>query len=391
MSPYLPPSRIPMLDFARGLAMLGILLMNIVSFGLPRAAYLNPAWNGPPSTANAWAWALMDLVAQTKFLTLFALLFGAGLHLLMRRGTRWINARLFWLMVFGLIHSVFFWEGDILLDYGLIGLVGYSMLRYADSTRMLVRTGVVIYVIGLMMLAVLSQILSPVGGNFWQPGAAEVSYEAWWLSQGGAEAWLNRLSQLNENLLSLGLQYGWLLTGAMLLGAALMRSGWLRGAFSPQHYRRIALWLLPLALLIDGAGVVVQWRLQWDYRWCGLLLQIPRELGAPLQAIGYLALCYGYWQTLAQWRITRWIANVGRMALSSYLLQTVICTTVFYRLGGFMQFERWQLLLLVPPIWLCNLLAACWWLRYFRQGPLEWLWRVLTRQVAGVPSAKETE
>ncbi len=392
MSP--PPHssfRIPMLDFARGLAMLGILLMNIVSFGLPHAAYLNPAWQGPPSSADAWAWALMDMAAQGKFLTLFALLFGAGLQLLLRRGKRWVHARLFWLMVFGLLHSLLLWDGDILLDYGLIGLVCYGMLRHADSTRMLLRTGMALYLMGLVMLVVLSQVLSPDGGSFWQPGPAEVTYEAWWLTQGGPEAWRNRLSLLNESLLSLGIQYGWLLAGSMLLGAALMRSGWLRGQFSQRHYRRVALWLLPPALLINGLGVVSQWQLQWDYRWCGLLLQIPREIGAPLQAIAYLALCYGFWPTLANWRLTGWIVNVGRMALSSYLLQTLICTTLFNRFGWFMHLDRWQLLLVVPPVWLCNLLVARFWLSLFRQGPIEAIWHWLTAWVAGPVSASSAD
>ncbi|WP_035346047.1 MULTISPECIES: DUF418 domain-containing protein YeiB [unclassified Dickeya] len=381
----LPPSspRIPMLDFARGLAMLGIVLMNIVSFGLPRAAYLNPAWQGLPSLADALSWALTDMIAQGKFLTLFALLFGAGLQLLLKRGKRWVHARLFWLMLFGLLHGIFLWEGDILLDYGLTGLVCYGLLRHAESTRMLLRTGIALYLIGLVMLVVLSLILSPDGGHFWQPDAADVMYETWWLTQGGPEAWLNRVSLLNESLLSLGIQYGWLLCGSMLIGAALMRSGWLRGQFSAPHYRFVAWALLVPALLINGTGVISQWLLQWDYRWCGLLLQIPREVGAPLQAMAYLALCYGYWSTLVNWRATRWIANVGRMALSSYLLQTVICTTVFNRLGWFMHLDRWQLLAMVPLVWVCNMLVAGIWLRYFRQGPLEWLWHWLTSCIAG--------
>ncbi|MDU5193317.1 MAG: hypothetical protein E6199_20200, partial [Mixta calida] len=69
------------LDFIRGLAILGILLLNISGFGLPSAAYLNPAWNGVPSFSDALSWALLDLLAQSKFLTLFALLFGAGLQM----------------------------------------------------------------------------------------------------------------------------------------------------------------------------------------------------------------------------------------------------------------------------------------------------------------------
>lgn len=79
------------LDFVRGVAILGILLLNITAFGLPKAAYLNPAWAGSISLSDAWSWAILDLFAQVKFLTLFALLFGAGLQMLLVRGKRWIS------------------------------------------------------------------------------------------------------------------------------------------------------------------------------------------------------------------------------------------------------------------------------------------------------------
>jgi uncharacterized protein len=82
------------LDFIRGVAILGILLLNISAFGLPKAAYLNPAWYGDITLSDAWTWALLDLFAQVKFLTLFALLFGAGLQMLLPRGKRWIQSRL---------------------------------------------------------------------------------------------------------------------------------------------------------------------------------------------------------------------------------------------------------------------------------------------------------
>lgn len=379
------PRRIVTLDFARGIAILGILLLNITAFGLPEAAYLNPAYRGLPPLRDAWTWAIVDGVAQAKFLTMFALLFGGGLQLLLPRGRRWIHARLFWLMLIGLIHSLFFWDGDILLDYGLIGLVCYGMVRYAENTQVLLKSGVVIYLAGIGILAILSQILSTDGGSFWQPSVADMAYEAYWQAHGGPAAWSNRLSLLGDSLLSLGVQSGWLLMGAMLLGAALMRCGWLKGQFSQNHYRRVAVWSIIPAVVINGVGITLQWQLHWEYRWCGLLLQIPRELGAPLQAIGYLALCYGFWPILSRWRITYWVADIGRMALSSYLLQTLICTTLFNRMGLFMQLDRLQLLALVPGVWLLNFLFARAWLRFFQQGPMEWMWRYLTRWVAEKP------
>ena len=82
--------RIATLDALRGLALLGILLMNIVGFALPKAAYLNPAYQGMPSAGDQVAWLLSSLLVQGKFLALFALLFGAGLEMLLPRGAIWI-------------------------------------------------------------------------------------------------------------------------------------------------------------------------------------------------------------------------------------------------------------------------------------------------------------
>ncbi|MGO2370681.1 MAG: DUF418 domain-containing protein, partial [Serratia sp. (in: enterobacteria)] len=83
-----------------------------------------------------------------------------------------------------------------------------------------------------------------------------------------------------------------------------------------------------------------------------------------------------------------WLTQVGRMALSNYLLQTLICTTLFYRFGLYQQFDRLQLLAFVPAVWLANLLFSNLWLHYFAQGPVEWLWRKLTRLAAGKTEAK---
>lgn len=94
------------LDFVRGVAILGILLLNISAFGLPKAAYLNPAWYGAITPQDAWTWAFLDLIGQVKFLTLFALLFGAGLQMLLPRGRRWIQSRLTLLVLLGFIHGL---------------------------------------------------------------------------------------------------------------------------------------------------------------------------------------------------------------------------------------------------------------------------------------------
>lgn len=377
------------LDFVRGVAILGILLLNISAFGLPKAAYLNPAWSGSASLSDAWTWALLDLLAQVKFLTLFALLFGAGLQLLLPRGKRWIQSRLTLLALLGFIHGLFFWDGDILLAYALVGLVSWRMVREAHHVKSLFNTGVVLYLTGIAVLVLLGMISGTAANRSWAPDAANLQYEQYWKLHGGMEAVSNRADMLSDNLLALGAQYGWQLAGMMLMGAALMRSGWLRGQFSLRHYRRTGALLVAAGMAVNLPAIFAQWYLAWDYRWCAFLLQAPRELSAPLQAIGYAALAWGYWPQLCRFRLVGAIACVGRMALTNYLLQTLICTTLFYHLGLFMRFDRLQLLAFVPPIWAVNLLVSSLWLRRFRQGPVEWLWRQLTLRASGT-SLKDT-
>lgn len=377
------------LDFVRGVAILGILLLNISAFGLPKAAYLNPAWSGSASRSDAWTWALLDLLAQVKFLTLFALLFGAGLQLLLPRGKRWIQSRLTLLALLGFIHGLFFWDGDILLAYALVGLVSWRMVREAHHVKSLFNTGVVLYLTGIAVLVLLGMISGTAANRSWAPDAANLQYEQYWKLHGGMEAVSNRADMLSDNLLALGAQYGWQLAGMMLMGAALMRSGWLKGQFSLRHYRRTGALLVAAGMAVNLPAIFAQWYLAWDYRWCAFLLQAPRELSAPLQAIGYAALAWGYWPQLCRFRLVGAIACVGRMALTNYLLQTLICTTLFYHLGLFMRFDRLQLLAFVPPIWAVNLLVSSLWLRRFRQGPVEWLWRQLTLRASGT-SLKDT-
>ena len=377
------------LDFVRGVAILGILLLNISAFGLPMSAYLNPAWSGSASLSDAWTWALLDLLAQVKFLTLFALLFGAGLQLLLPRGKRWIQSRLTLLALLGFIHGLFFWDGDILLAYALVGLVSWRMVREAHHVKSLFNTGVVLYLTGIAVLVLLGLISGTAANRSWAPDAANLQYEQYWKLHGGMEAVSNRADMLSDNLLALGAQYGWQLAGMMLMGAALMRSGWLKGQFRLGHYRRTGALLVAAGMAVNLPAIFAQWYLAWDYRWCAFLLQAPRELSAPLQAIGYAALAWGYWPQLCRFRLVGAIACVGRMALTNYLLQTLICTTLFYHLGLFMRFDRLQLLAFVPPIWAVNLLVSSLWLRRFRQGPVEWLWRQLTLRASGT-SLKDT-
>jgi uncharacterized protein len=175
----------------------------------------------------------------------------------------------------------FFWDGDILLAYALVGLVSWRMVREAHHVKSLFNTGVVLYLIGIAVLVLLGVISGTAANRSWVPDAANLQYEQYWKLHGGMEAVSNRADMLSDNLLALGAQYGWQLAGMMLMGAALMRSGWLKGQFSLRHYRRTGALLVVAGMAVNLPAIFAQWYLAWDYRWCAFLLQAPRELSAP--------------------------------------------------------------------------------------------------------------
>ena len=155
---------------------------------IPRGMATSPAVMPGP--------AILDLFAQVKFLTLFALLFGAGLQLLLKRGTRWIQSRLTLLVILGFIHGLFFWDGDILLAYGLVGLICWRLIRDAHSVKSLFNTGVMLYVMGLGVLLLLGMISGETTNRARIPDAANLQYEQFWKLKGGTEAISNRADML---------------------------------------------------------------------------------------------------------------------------------------------------------------------------------------------------
>ncbi|WP_329958615.1 DUF418 domain-containing protein YeiB [Limnobaculum parvum] len=378
----IPSRRFEQLDSARGLALLGILVMNIGGFGLPKSAYMNPAYLGMPSFSDGLVWSLLSTFVQGTFLAMFAMLFGAGLQLLSKRSAGWNTSRLFWLALLGFCHSVYLWDGDILLTYGLVGLGSMVIIRTTSTSRSLMRTGILLYIIGLAIMLWLG--FQPGSGfsDDWTPSPNTLNYETTWKLDGGELAHAVRLEMTLMTQFSVIFQYGWELTGLMLIGAALLHNGWLLGNASLIDYRRQGWILFTLSLLIHIPAMLMQWWTKWDFIIAGYYLQVPKELAATLQGLAYLALWYGYGQSINMSKANAVLSRIGRMTLSNYLLQTLICTTLFYHYGWYRHFDRLELLAMVPVIWCVNILFSLLWLKYFKQGPIEWLWRRLTSLVA---------
>ncbi len=390
--------RIRSLDVLRGIAVLGILLVNIRLFSMPSATYLNPTLWGDFTGANQAVWLLVHVFAEAKFLTLFSMLFGAGMCLFADRqaarggapGPRHFR-RMGWLLLFGMAHAYLLWPGDILVTYAVCGSLAYLLARLLRR-----RTPVALFGVGLVLilvpcvmnLAIGAAVLSPnVPGEVvaelqsaWAPHPAvlEAEAEAWrggWLEQQPQRA----AQSFEMQAVVLPAFALWFSTGAMLIGMAFYRMGLIQAERSDRFYGWFA------ALCMAGLPFVlwgVWWNFlgDWDWRISMFSGSVFNTFGAPLMAIAYMSLAMLAVRRRFLPALQDRLAATGRMAFTNYILQTLICTGVFYGhgLGLFGQVDRVGQLGIVFAVWAFQLLLSPIWLRRFRSGPLEWGWRALT-------------
>ncbi|HZH98940.1 MAG TPA: DUF418 domain-containing protein [Fimbriimonadaceae bacterium] len=394
MAPVQPTvkTRIPSLDLARGVAILGILLANIAAFSLPEMAE-QMGERQEVSLQDTWVIAFTNVFVSGKFRSMLAILFGAGLWLQFQKRSKlpdnWPGGylkRTIFLGLIGLIHGYLIWFGDILASYAITALIVTFLVGLNPSVQKnLVIAGYAISAFFGLLAAVL--MLAIGGGNsavMFDALSASQELSAYahgsYLDQFTHRAWAYTISLSGFPLL---LPH---LISLFLLGILLARSGALAAPSRNPRVRRLCLSLgfclgLPLNLLA--------------------LLQIPMGenpayqygaefLGGPLLAPGYLML-------LAMWsesgflpRLKRILANVGRVALSAYLLQSILATFLFYSwgLGWYGQLDHAGLLVVVLLIWGVAIIGANLWVKWFELGPVEWLWRSLTEGIR-LPIRKE--
>ena len=393
IEPIAPAERIASLDVLRGFAVLGILIMNIQDFSMISAAYLNPTAFGDLTGPNLWTWIISHVLADQKFMTIFSLLFGAGILLVTRKAeSRGIRSaglhyrRTFWLLVIGLMHAYLIWRGDILVAYALCAFWVY-LFRKKTPQSLLVAGSVFILIPCLLYLffnwSVPYWPPESVQENlqFWAPSAEKIAQELTTYRGGWLQQMDNRVETafLFQTFVFMIL-IGWRVTGIMLIGMALLKWGVLSADRSRKFYRimLVAGFGLGMPLVITGVARNFDAGWAWPYSlFIGWQFNYWGSLGI---AAGYIALamllCKSDW--LPAFRIR--LAAVGRMAFTNYLLQSLICTTLFYGhgLGLFGKVQRWQQIPITIGVWLILLVISPFWLRRFRFGPVEWLWRTLT-------------
>jgi uncharacterized protein len=402
----------------RGAALLGILLMNIQDMGLPGGAYENPLEWGGATGANLAYWFVNQVFFEGKMRFLFSLLFGAGAVLLTERATErgagvatadiWLR-RCLWMMLFGLIHAYFIWEGDILYAYGLVGL-GLFVFRVLSPRQLFwIAGGVLVIVSALTTLGMamsqqsskedaLKAIAKPEAQRSKKEKAAIESYQ----KMLDGEDIVKRREKIDEEIKTL--RGGWAENVAfraphafewqtvmmfkfgvfdvlfpMLLGMALYKSDVLGGGKSPGFYALGAaagyLAGIPVIALVARTVVASNWD-PFVRSW----LYATYEYGRLTVGLGHLFLLLLIYR-LGWFRPVTWLlSRVGQTAFSNYILTSILVTLFFngYGLGNFGKLERHQLLYVVAAMWSINLIVSPLWLRWFRFGPLEWAWRSLT-------------
>lgn len=392
-APVAPSERIVSIDVLRGFAVLGILIMNIQSFAMIEAAYINPTAYGNLMGLNKWVWILSHIFANQKFMTIFLILFGVGIVLMTskaeskgRSAAGLHYRRTVWLLVIGMIHAYLLWHGDILVTYGLCALVTF-LFRKASPRKLLT--------IGLLIISVASLIYFFFGWSvsYWPPEAYQETMASWKPStemigqeisayQGG---WLEQMahrvpSSFKFQTLVFLIWYGWRAGGLMLVGMALFKWGVLTAQRSKHFYLTLIGVGFGLGLPVVIYGVVRDFAARWTLDFSMFFGWQFNYWGSLFVALGYIGTVMFICKSIRLERFTRPFAALGRMALTNYLIQTLICTTIFYGhgLGLFCQVERRDQILIVIGVWVFQLFASPIWLRSFRFGPAEWLWRSLT-------------
>jgi uncharacterized protein len=387
------PDRIVSIDVLRGISVLGILIMNIQSFSMPAAAYMNPTAYGDVTGINKWIWILSHILASEKFISLFSLLFGAGVLIFSEKAVA--NGqndaslhyrRMGWLLLFGLAHGYLLWYGDILVTYSLCGMLLFMFRRMPPEKLVKAALGFFMVPVALDLIFSLSMPLWPDGAvhnliQGWKPDESVLQHDL----EGYRAGWPGQMKvRVPETIF---MQTGWFMAhtfwrvmAMMLLGMALYKWKVLGAERTGGFYARMSFIGLVTGCGLSILGVVLNFKNQWSAEFSMYIGSQFNYIGSAGVALGYTGIVMLICRSAEAARFRALFSSVGRMAFTSYFIQTVICTLIFYGhgLGLYGRVERNIQLIMVAGIWIVVLIISPLWLKIFRFGPLEWLWRSLT-------------
>lgn len=409
--------RINSIDIIRGVALLGILLMNITGFGLYKA-YDNPTNSGGATGLNLSVWWINSMFFEGTFRGMFSMLFGAGIFLFTNRLTENNRGsfvtdiffrRLLWLFLFGVIHCyLLLWDGEILYSYAIVGM-------FAFSFRHLKPKHLIIWATVFLLLGTARNV-----GDYYQTKQKFENVTAANIKKSNSETlskeetksikeWddlvendnatpeqlKDEIDARNEGYFSILMHKApenqmmqttflylydfWDILAMMLLGIAFLKTGILKAEKSNRFYLIMGLigYVIGLTTNYFETSQVISNNFS--------LLSIYQafntyHLGRVFTTLGNIAVVILFIKSGWLLFLQKSLAAVGRMAFTNYIMHTIICITIFLGFGFAMygKLQRYELYYIVFSIWIFQLIVSPVWLRYFRFGPLEWVWRSLT-------------
>ena len=385
--------RVQLVDELRGLAVLGMLLVNIPVFGLPYLAFADPSFLEVFEEIDRALFNLTSVVLEGSMRAIFCVLFGVGVLLQIERATeaepfscvsKLHRRRMGWLLLFGMIDAYLLqWFGDILFLYGLVGLL-LPVFRNMTPARLLLIACLIISLLAAQNLLFGELNSAPenftiqtglTGEDAQQTPASAAKLEVEARSAGYASAWpMSALYALVAQISYLGRGF-WDALALMLIGMAIYKSYSCGFTVSAKRCALISLVGFVIALPVNC------WEL-WTSEKSGmpaLVLSLwTYDLGRIALATGYVGLFMLMNKRNFLRRTRELLATTGRMALTNYMMQSAICLVIFVQLGFFGKLRIHELCLAAVAIWVFQVSFSAIWLSCFRFGPLEWLLRSLS-------------
>ncbi|MEN9599349.1 MAG: hypothetical protein RL596_1668 [Bacteroidota bacterium] len=420
VAPIAQKDRILFLDCVRGMALLGILIMNITAQGQAYLLYDSMDVRHALTGLNFYAWGAEMFFFEGTMRGLFSILFGAGTLLLINRLQKNNSGllaadiyyrRLLWLLVFGLINAfLLLWPGDILYPYALTGLLLFPFRNLAPKKLLIA---------ALIVLAI--GTYKDTAGLYERKDAIKKGRVAEQLvaqkktltdeqkeslgkwseikKKGTKDSLPARYAEIEkktvnknyaqifkyykeENIMiqSIGFYNGfWDMLLLFFIGMALFKNGFLVGERSTTTYLITAIACTSVAFYLNYIDLSAMYKFQFDkIKFTENANFGFYQLRRTLQTIGYLSFLVLIYKSGIGKKILGIFAPVGQMAFTNYLSQSIITSIIFYGLGYFSKLQRYELYYIVFGIWIFQIIFSTIWLKKFKMGPLEWLWRSLT-------------
>ncbi|TAE51338.1 MAG: DUF418 domain-containing protein [Bacteroidetes bacterium] len=416
-TPTTSTERIAAIDIIRGIALLGILMMNVVGFGLYKA-YSDPTNNGGATGWNLIVWWMNNLFFEGTMRGMFSMLFGAGILIFTARQTKDLDGsivtdlffrRLLWMVLFGAIHCyLLLWIGDILYAYGIIGMFAFSFRHWAPK-RLFLGAGVLLLFLTAWSVSdyyhLTSNYETSIVANQKKSKGEPISQE----ETKAIEKWDEKVKEMkatpeqlkaemdarskgywsivlhrapaNQQTESFSLyRYDfWDVMIMMLCGMAFFKMGVLKAAKSKRFYLLMALTGYAIGIpvnyfetlhIVSNQFSVISFLQSW----------VTYDLGRIATTCGHIGLIMLFIKSGWLPFLQKSLAAVGQMAFTNYITHTLICNVIFLGFGFSMygKLQRYELYFIVIGIWVFQLIVSPIWLKYFRFGPLEWMWRSLT-------------